>query len=419
MPENPSTTVSQPAPAKVPVYQRVFKSFQYRDFRLMWTGACVSTIGTWMQSTAQAWLIYDISKKASLLGLDTFLAQVPIILLSLVGGVIADRMNRRTLLLGSQFVQMTTAFILTALIYFKVVQVGHILLLSFVVGCAQAFGGPAYQALLPTLVGKEDIPNAIAMNSIQFNLARAIGPTIGGIALTAFGAAVCFGANGLSFLAVIISLYMIQVKYIPAKSTEPILKSMKKGIGFIRSKPGMDSLIILAFGMTLLGIPLLTFLPVFAKDVLHGDAKDFTKLLSFSGIGSICGALTVAYAGKIKGQGKTALMVLVAMGSIIFLFSLSRNLWLSCFLIFFSGAAMMISMSMVSSLVQAVASDEMRGRVMSVYNVAFRGGMPVGSLILGNLIPIYSAPVIMGITGALLACLGLYFLLVERKVAQL
>ncbi len=384
----------------------------------MWTGACVSTIGTWMQSTAQAWLVYDLSKNSFYLGLDTFLAQVPIILFSLVGGVIADRMNRRNLLLGSQYVQMTTAFILTALIYFKAVQVWHILLLSFVVGCAQAFGGPAYQALLPTLVGKDDIPNAIAMNSIQFNLARAIGPTIGGIALT-FGAAWCFGFNGVSFIAVIISLYMIQVKYIPAKSSEPILQSMGKGIGFIRSKPGMDSLIILAFCMTLLGVPLLTFLPVFAKDVLHGDAKDFTKLLSSSGVGSICGALTVAYMGKMKRQGRLALLVLVAMGSVMVLFSMSKVLWLSCILIFFSGAAMMVSLSSVSSLVQAVASDEMRGRVMSVFNVAFRGGMPVGSLILGKLIPIYSAPVIMGWTGALLATLGLYFLLVHRKVAQL
>ena len=183
----------------------------------MWFGACTSTIGTWMQSTAQAWLVYDLSKDSFYLGLDTFLAQVPIILFSLVGGVIADRMNRRNLLLVSQYVQMTTALILTLLVFFKVVQVWHILCLSFVVGIAQSFGGPAYQALLPTLVGKEDIPNAIAMNSIQFNLARVIGPTLGGIALTTVGAAWCFGLNSLSFIAVIISLYMINVKYIPAK----------------------------------------------------------------------------------------------------------------------------------------------------------------------------------------------------------
>ncbi len=385
----------------------------------MWTGACTSTIGTWMQSTAQAWLVYDLSKSSFYLGLDAFLAQAPIILFSLVGGVVADRMNRRNLLLGSQYVQMTTAFILTLLVYFQVVQVWHILCLSFIVGTAQAFGGPAYQALLPTLVGKEDIPNAIAMNSIQFNLARVIGPTLGGIALTSVGAAWCFGLNGLSFIAVIFSLYMIQVRYIPARSSEPIMKSMRQGIGFIRQRPGMDSLIILAFGMTLLGIPLLTFLPVFARDVLHGGAASFTKLLAFSGAGSVCGGLIVAAFGKIQGQGRVALMVLVVMGCLIVGFSMSTLLPVSLFLIFLTGGTMMISMSMVSSLVQAVASDEMRGRVMSVYNVAFRGGMPVGSLVLGKLIPLFTAPVMMGWTGALLAVMGLYFLLVHRRVAQL
>jgi predicted MFS family arabinose efflux permease len=401
------------------LFRRVFRSFQYRDFRLMWTGACLSTIGTWMQTTAQAWLVYDLSHKSFYLGLDAFLAQVPIILFSLVGGVFADRTNRKTLLLGSQYVQMTTAAILTLLVAFGVVQVWHILCLSFIVGVAQSFGGPAYSALLPSLVGREDIPNAIAMNSIQFNLARVIGPTLGGLALTGLGAQWCFGLNSLSFIAVIISLYMIHVRFIPAKSTEPIMKSMQKGIGFIREKPGMDSLIILAFGMTLLGIPLLTFLPVFARDVLHGGPTTFTRLLSFSGAGSVCGALVVAGAGKIRGQGRAVLIVLILWGALILSFSVSKFLPLSYALIFLSGAALMISLSMVSSLVQAVASDEMRGRVMSVYNVAFRGGMPVGSLVLGWLIPAFTAPVTMAWTGCLLAVLGMYFLFVHRRVAEL
>jgi predicted MFS family arabinose efflux permease len=401
------------------LFRRVFKSFQYRDFRLMWTGACVSTIGTWMQSAAQAWLVYDLSKNSFYLGLDTFLAQVPIILFSLVGGVIADRMNRRNLLLMSQYIQMTTAFILTTLAFLKIVQVWEILCLSFCVGVAQAFGGPAYQALLPSLVGKEDIQNAIAMNSIQFNLARVIGPTIGGITLVKFGAEWCFGMNGLSFLAVIASLYMIQVRYIPARSTEPIMTSMREGIKFIRNKPGMDSLIVLAFGMTLLAIPLLTFLPVFARDVLHGGPGAFTQLLAFSGAGSVCGGLVVAAAGKVQGQGRTALMVLVGLGGVIMAFSLSTSLPLSLALIFLSGGSMMVAMSMVSSLVQHVASDAMRGRVMSVYNVAFRGGMPVGALVLGKMIPIFTAPRTMVVTGCLLAVLGLYFLTVNRRVAEL
>jgi predicted MFS family arabinose efflux permease len=314
---------------------------------------------------------------------------------------------------------MTTAVILTLLVAFGVVQVWHILCLSFIVGVAQSFGGPAYSALLPSLVKAEDIPNAIAMNSIQFNLARVIGPTIGGLALTGLGAQWCFGLNALSFIAVIISLYMINVGFVPAKSTERIMDSMRKGIGFIRARPGMDSLIILAFGMTLLGIPLLTFLPVFARDVLHGGPRAFTQLLSFSGAGSVCGALIVAAAGKIRGQGRTVLLVLILWGALILGFSLSRSLALSCVLIFLIGGALMISLSMVSSLVQAVASDAMRGRVMSVFNVAFRGGMPIGSLMLGRLIPMFTAPLTMAWTGCLLAVLGIYFLFIHRRVAEL
>jgi predicted MFS family arabinose efflux permease len=225
--------------------------------------------------------------------------------------------------------------------------------------------------------------------------------------------------NSLSFIAVIISLYMINVKYIPAKSSEPILDSMRQGIGFIRQKPGMDGLIVLAFGMTLLGIPLLTFLPVFAKDILHGGAKGFTQLLAFSGAGSVCGGLIVAAFGKIRGQGKTALMVLVLMGCIILAFSQSKHFPLSLLLIFLSGGAMMISMSMVSSLVQAVASDEMRGRVMSVYNCAFRGGMPMGNLATGWLVPRFTVPLVLGANGLLLVLLAVYFLLVQRRVAAL
>ena len=368
---------------------------------------------------AQAWLVYDLSKNSFYLGLDAFLAQVPIILFSLVGGVFADRSNRRNLLLISQYIQMTTAFILTTLVLFNVVQIWHILCLSFIVGMAQSFGGPAYMALIPTLVGPDDLSNAIALNSIQFNLARVIGPTLGGLALTGLGAGWCFGMNGVSFIAVIISLYTIHIRYIPAKSTERILDSMKTGIAFIRQKPGMNALIVLAFCMTLLGVPLLTFLPVFARDVLKGGPATFTKLLAFSGAGSVCGALTVAYIGKMKRQGRTALLILTLLGGLIAAFSLSKSVPLSCALIFCCGASLMSVFATISSLVQAITGDEMRGRVMSVYNVAFRGGMPIGSLVLGRMIPEFTAPVTLAVTGSLLVVLALYLLLLDRRVAVL
>jgi predicted MFS family arabinose efflux permease len=399
--------------------ERVFKAFRYRDFRLMWFGACTSSIGTWMQMLAQSWLVYDLSKDPYYLGLDAFLGQAPIMLLSLIGGVFADRQNRRNLLLISQFIQMTCAFLLATLFYFHVVQVWHILCLSFTVGVAQAFGGPAYQALIPTLVGPEDLTNAIALNSIQFNLARVIGPTLGGLALVKLGATWCFGLNGISFLAVILSLYMIHIRFIPAKSTEPILDSMKQGIAFIRQSNGMEALIVLAFLMTLLGIPLLTFLPVFAKEVFHGDATTFTRLLVFSGLGSVCGALIVAGQEKLKHRGRVALLMLVALGCLISGFSLSKSLILSYALIFCSGAALIAVFAMISSLVQAITADNMRGRVMSVYNVAFRGGMPIGALLVGRMIPVFTAPVTIACAGAGLVVMALYMLLIHRRVASL
>ena len=399
--------------------RRVFKAFHYREFRLLWFGACTSSIGTWMQIVAQQWLVLSISGSAFLLGVDGFLAQIPIVLLSLIGGVLADRIERRRLLLGSQYVQMTCAFLLTVLIAFKVVRVWHILTLSFVVGCAQAFGGPAYQALVPMLVEREDLPNAIALNSIQFNLARVIGPMLGGLALTALGAAWCFGLNGLSFVAVIISLLLLTVKFVPQNTGESILTGVKQGIGFIRTQGAMEGLIALAFCMTALAIPLLTFLPVFAKDVFHRGPTTFTILLSCSGAGSVAGALTVAAFGNVKNKGQVALVTLLLLGAGVAGFALSKSIVLSCGLVFISGAAMMGVFSMVSSLVQLITPNEMRGRVMSVYNVAFRGGMPLGSLATGYLVPIFTAPHVVAVNGLLLVGVGCYFMLVQRRVAAL
>src|ERR1700748_3519889 len=204
-------------------FSRIFRAFRYRDFRLMWFGACASTIGTFVQQFAQSWLVYDLTKDPFYLGLDLFLGQLPIIMFSLFGGVFADRLDRRKMLLTSQYIQMACAFLLAFLFLTHVVRIWHILALSFIVGVGQSFGGPAYSALLPTLVGPEELANAIAMNSIQFNLARILGPTIGGFTYTLLGATWCFTLNGVSYLAVIASLFMIHVKFVPAKSREPVL----------------------------------------------------------------------------------------------------------------------------------------------------------------------------------------------------
>jgi predicted MFS family arabinose efflux permease len=400
--------------------RRIFRAFRHRDFRLMWIGACVSTTGTFVQQFAQSWLVYDLTKNPFYLGLDLFLGQLPIMLFSLFGGVFADRMDRRRMLLYSQYIQMTCAFVLAGLYVRHTLKgmafIAVILSLSFIVGCGQSFGGPAYSALLPALVKGEDLSNAIAMNSIQFNLARVLGPALGGLAYTTLGATWCFTLNGISYIAVIFSLFMIQVKFVPPTSRESILKSMGEGIRFIRQREGLGPLVVLAFFTTLLGFSITGFLPVIVQTVFHKGPETYQVLLVSSGAGSITGALIVAAMERLKGQGHVALLALLALGAATAAFALSRWLPLSCVLIFVAGAAIMASASLMLSLVQVIVSDQMRGRVMSVYNLAFRAGIPLGSLALGKLIPMVGISWALAGSGGILIALSLYFLTVMRNI---
>ena len=381
----------------------------------MWLGACVSTIGTFVQQFAQSWLVYDLTKDPFYLGLDLFLGQLPIMLFSLVGGVFADRLDRKKMLLYSQYIQMTAAFVLAMLFATHTVKVWHILTLSFVVGVGQSFGGPAYSALLPTLVGPEDLANAISMNSIQFNLARIIGPALGGLAYTVFGATWCFALNGVSYVAVILSLLIIRVQFIAPKTQTSVLKSMKEGIKFIRDREGLTPLVVLAFCTTLFGFSLTGFLPVIVRTIFHRGPGTYELLLVFSGAGSICGALLVAAMEKLKGQGRLAVFALFALGLATAGFAVSKWLPVSCILIFLAGAAVMASASLLLSLVQLIVVDSMRGRVMSVYNLAFRAGMPLGALSLGKLIPILGVPIAISGFGLSLVGVASYFLIVMSK----
>jgi MFS family permease len=401
-----------------PQLQRTLAAFTYRDFRVLWFGAFTSTVGTWMQKVAQSWLVFDLTKSSFFLGLDDFLGQLPILLLTLVGGVIADRHDRRRLLLGSQYVQMTTAFTLAGLILFGHVHVWHILTLSFIAGTAQAFGGPAYQSLIPTLVHKKDLPNAIALNSIQFNLARVFGPILAGFAMT-IGAAACFGLNGLSFLVVIAALMSLRIKHIRPTEHKPMLQEMKGGIAYARSQPAIIGLTILAFLTTFLGLPLLTFLPVFTREIFHGDVNQFAHMMAFSGAGAVAGALVVAWLGKFRRMGLVLLLVQVAFGALVAAFALSRTWWWSCAILFLAGAALIVVFSMTASLVQLIVPDHLRGRVVSIYMVAFRGGMPLGSLASGYIASRTSAPAVLAVNGALVSVVALFFLMRGQGVRNL
>ncbi len=394
--------------------RRTLVAFTYRDFRVQWIGACTSSIGTWMQIVAQNWLIVSLTNSSPLfLGLDAFLQQLPIILFSLIGGVFADRYDRRRTLLVSQVVQMGTSGTLALLMYLNAVQIWHVLALSFVTGCAQSFGGPAYQSLIPSLVDKKDLPNAVALNSIQFNVARVLGPLAffrmwGYSEPQAMNA--CFLLNSLSFLVVINTLMMLRVKHIPRATSGRMQEELKSGLNYVRHHGSLAALIVLAAATTFLGFAVLTFLPIFAQKIFHEGADTYSHLMAFSGAGSIVGALIVAWLGKFPKMGWTALIVQAVYGLLIIAFAASRMLWLSDILLFLTGAALMLVFSTVTSLVQLIAPNEMRGRVMSIYMLAFRGGIPLGSLVSGWLATYLGAPLVIGINGALLVVVAIYFL---------
>ena len=402
--------------------RRVAAALTYRDFRLLWLGALLSSIGTWMQKVAQAWLIVTLTGTASAfyLGLDSFVGEVPILLFTLLGGVVADRANRRHLLLGSQFVQMAAAFALAALVFTDRIHVWQILALSFLTGVAQAFGGPAYQSLIPSLVPKDTLPNAIALNSIQFNLARVIGPVIAGGALTVFGMVACFGLNGLSFLFVIAAIVALHVKHIPPGVGTGMRDQLRGGLRYVRHQPQLMTLTMLGFISAFLGLPLLTFLPIITRDVFQQDVGLYTQFMTIAGMGAVLGALTVAWVGKHKHMGMMLLVMQALLGLVSIGFALSTSIWVSQVMLFAGGAMLVTCFSMTTSLVQLLAPHELRGRVVSIYMVAFRGGSPLGGLISGWLVTqIGSAPYVLALNGGLLVIAALITMTRDHGLREL
>ena len=385
------------------VLSRTFQAFRYREFRLLWSGAFISTIGTWMQSVAQSWLVLSMTGSAFYLGLIAFLADLPFMLFALVGGVVADRLDRRKLLLGSQYTQMVCAFALTALLASHHLRVWHMMAVVLVAGVAQAFGGPAYMALIPGLVKRQDLPNAIALNSIQFNLARGIGPLLAGAALATVGATLCFALNGVSFIAVIISLYMIRASFVPARTDDSVLAGMRDGFVYVKQRGPLWHLSILGFAAAFCGVPLLTLLPVFARDVFHIGAAGYSRMMAMSGAGAIVGALLYAGFSHRKGHGRMALRVQIVFALLLAVFAVSKNLWLSYAALFLGGVCLIAVFASITSMVQMATSEEMRGRVMSIFMLAFRTGMPLGNLAIATLAARLS-PSIALLVGAVLMC---------------
>ena len=408
--------------------RRMAAALLHRDFRVLWCGACTSSIGTWMQSLAENWLVLSLTGSAFFLGLDAFLQQLPLMLFTLIGGVFADRYDRRQTLMTSQWVQLASAAALAVLVYFHVIQIWHILALSFLTGCAQAFGGPAYQSLIPSLVGTKDLTNAIALNSIQFNVARMIGPLLAGAAFAAFkqwgvpdmtAFAACFSMNTLSFLVVIVALMSLHIKHLPAARTQRMMEELRHGLSFVRKDRSIMALMVLGAATTFFGLPMMTLMPVFAKTVFASDVEGYSKLLAFSGAGAVVGSMVVAWRGRFPRMGLSTLLVEVALGILLTLVAMSRSLHATYLLLFVTGVALMIAISTIMSLVQLIAPDDMRGRVMSIYLVAFRGGMPLGSLISGYFASVSSASTVLAVNGIMLTLVSIYFLLRTQEIRAL
>lgn len=409
-----------PAPPLPPGFlARIAAALTYRDFRVLWLGACTSSIGTWMQRVAQSWLVLELTDSAWYLALDSFVGEIPLLLFTLIGGVVADRRDRRRLLLMSQVIQMGSAFTLALLVALGHVTIWYILALSFMSGTAQAFGGPAYQSLIPSLVPTRQLPNAIALNSIQFNIARVIGPLLAGSALHIFGMVSCFTLNGISFLFVIGALLSLHVKHVPTGGNRHMLEALGGGLTYVKRDGRLVALIVLAFSTTFLGIPLLTFLPLIARNVFHEGVGQYSEMMAFSGIGAVAGALVVAWLGRFPNMGLTALLIQAVFGIVIVAFAMSRVHWLSYGLLLITGATLVMSTSLVASLVQLTAPNELRGRVMSIYLVAFRGGMPLGSLVSGKVADLTSAPAALAIDGVLLTLVAVYFLVRSHGVRKI
>lgn len=393
---------------------RIAIALTHRNFRLLWMGALTSSIGTWMQKVAQAWLIVTMtgSRSAFFLGLDSFFGELPLLLFTMIGGVFADRRDRRHMILISQIIQMLVALVLAVLIYTRRIHIAHVVALSSIAGCARAFGGPAYQSLIPTLVGKEHLPNAIALNSIQFNLAQVIGPFVGGAALAAFGMVACFSLNGISFLFVIAAILALRDVHVPPMATESMVAQFRGGLRFVQCSSNLITVMALGFFGAFLGVPLLTFLPVITRDVFHRDVGFYTQLMTFSGAGAVMGALVVACLGKNKHMRRILLILLTLFGTIIVGFGLSRKTYLSALFLFTAGSLFVMCSSLTTFLAQLLAPPEFRGRVVSIYLVAFLGGSPLGGLASGWLVTrCGSAPVMLVVNGTALTLVALYFLI--------
>jgi MFS family permease len=381
------------------------RALKHRNFQLFFGGQLISLIGTWMQSVAQSWLVYRLTGSSLLLGSVGFASQIPVFLVAPLGGIVADRHNRHRVVIATQVASMLLAFILAFLTLTNMVRVWHIFVLAGLLGVVNAFDIPGRQSFLVDMVGKEDLMNAIALNSSMFNGARIIGPAVAGILVARIGEGWCFFTNAVSYIAVIIGLLMMRVERpaYPVSSASP-LAHIIEGFRFARHTAPIRALLLLLGLVSLVAMPYTVLMPVFADKILHGGARGLGILMGATGVGALLGALTLATRTGVRGLGRWVAFSCAGFGLSLFLFALSRNFWLSAVLLLPVGFCMMLQMSSSNTLIQAMVPDHLRGRVMALYSMMFMGMAPFGALLGGALADRMGASFTVAL-GAL-ACIG-------------
>jgi MFS family permease len=381
------------------------RAFRHRNYRLFFAGQLTSLVGTWMQTVAQSWLVYRLTGSATLLGVVGFASQFPIFLLSPVAGAVADTYPRRRTMIIIQTAMMLLAFPLAALTLMNRIQVWHIIVLAILLGIVNSFDIPVRQSFVAEMVGREDLINAIALNSSMMNAARIVGPAVAGILVSLVGEGWCFLLNGLSYLAVIIGwIFITSGNTPPREDAGSRREAIIEGFRFVAHTQPVRALLLLLGLVSLMGMPYSVLMPIFADDILHGGPKALGILMGFAGVGALLGAVLLAGRRGLRGLSTWVMVACGGFGTSLILFSLSRKFWLSAILLVPVGFCMMVQMASSNTLIQSMVPDRLRGRVMAVYSMMFVGMAPFGALLAGVLANLLGAPMTVAIGG--IACIA-------------
>jgi MFS family permease len=416
--KNGRTAVSPPVSPRFPAISTRFRAMQHRNFQLFIAGQLISLIGTWMQTTAQLWLVYKLTGSAALLGVFGFASQVPMLFLSSIGGYVGDRYDRQRAVIATQTAAMVLAFILAALELTHRIHTWELIVIAFLVGIVNAFDVPIRQAFFVQMVGKEDLPNAIALNSSIFNGARVVGPAIAGFAIALVGEGWCFFLNGMSFVAVIGALLMMRIERTEIKpSQDSPFRNFIQGFHFAMSDLPIRSALLLLSVLSLFGLQYSVFLPIYAHDILHGGARMLGVLMSAAGVGAVLGALQFAARTHYKGLARWIAATSTTCSAGLIIFSQAKVFWLCTAVLFVVGFAATSQMAATNTLIQNRVPDELRSRVMAVYATMFMGVQPIGSLVAGGVAKHFGPQTTLTVFGSLVLLGSLIF--ISRVVMKL